>query len=432
MELGEEGNLKDGGGGGIGSSISCSICFEAVADNGERSRAKLLCGHEFHLDCIGSAFNMKGAMQCPNCRKIEKGQWLYANGNRSVPEYSMEDWAHDEDIYDLSYSEMPFGIHWCPFSGLTRVPSSFEEGESPPNAYHDLLGHHAIYAESVPSASHSCPYFAFFQPLQPSSSNTNESAGDGPSFSHHWSGLSGPSEISTSHTFNAFDVHYHNWDHLFSSVSNGTDQGSVPTATVRSSRNEVDGTSRSGSFVHPFLPGHGSGPRASSVAHSMVPPIPNGISRSHDRMQSHHAYPHQQHLNSGGTRSSIFSHIRRSGVSRGVAPVGPVASSSEHPNSYIVYPSSTSSGRNPQEADNPMRNRFYAWERDRLAPFPLVPVDRESSWWGSFHQTPSGSDSSSRSSSHWHRHGSERLSSQSRSDSSSYQVHPPGRMHPFI
>lgn len=45
-------------------------------------------------------------MQCPNCRKIEKGQWLYANGSRSLPEFSMEDWNHDEDLYDLSYSEM--------------------------------------------------------------------------------------------------------------------------------------------------------------------------------------------------------------------------------------------------------------------------------------------------------------------------------------
>lgn len=61
-------------------------------------------------DCIGSAFNVKGAMQCPNCRKIEKGQWLYANGCRSLPEFSMEDWAHDEDLYDLSYSEMVNGF----------------------------------------------------------------------------------------------------------------------------------------------------------------------------------------------------------------------------------------------------------------------------------------------------------------------------------
>lgn len=62
----------------------------------------LLC----HADCIGSAFNIKGAMQCPNCRQIEKGQWLYANGCRSYPEFNIDEWTHDEDLYDLSYSEM--------------------------------------------------------------------------------------------------------------------------------------------------------------------------------------------------------------------------------------------------------------------------------------------------------------------------------------
>lgn len=69
-------------------------------------------------DCIGSAFNMKGAMQCPNCRKVEKGQWLYANGsNRSLPELTMEGWNLDDDYYEPVYSEMVkqipmFSICW--------------------------------------------------------------------------------------------------------------------------------------------------------------------------------------------------------------------------------------------------------------------------------------------------------------------------------
>ncbi|KAM1764826.1 hypothetical protein ACFX11_004035 [Malus domestica] len=94
------------GGKSYGGSVFCSICLEIVADNGDGSWAKLQCGHESHLDCIGSAFNIKGAMQCPNCRKIKKGQWLYSNGCCSFPELNMEDWTHDEDLYDLSYSEM--------------------------------------------------------------------------------------------------------------------------------------------------------------------------------------------------------------------------------------------------------------------------------------------------------------------------------------
>jgi hypothetical protein len=45
-------------------------------------------------------------MQCPNCRNIEKGNWLYANGSRPAQDVNMEEWTHDEDLYDVSYSEM--------------------------------------------------------------------------------------------------------------------------------------------------------------------------------------------------------------------------------------------------------------------------------------------------------------------------------------
>lgn len=69
-------------------------------------------------DCIGSAFNVKGAMQCPNCRKIEKGQWLYANGGRAVPEFSMDDWAHEEELYEFGYSEM---VIFCNEYMIVRV-----------------------------------------------------------------------------------------------------------------------------------------------------------------------------------------------------------------------------------------------------------------------------------------------------------------------
>ncbi|OVA00212.1 zinc finger protein [Macleaya cordata] len=444
-----------GGGSSDASSVQCSICFDVVTDNGERSRAKLYCGHEFHLDCIGSAFNSKGIMQCPNCRKVEKGQWLFSNGYRSCPEFNMEEWAHDEDLYDLSYTEMSFGVQWCPFNGLTRVPSSFDSGLMTKNynnrisfnADHELLGHHPIFAEhtAASSVAHSCPYFPYFSPF-PSSSNSNESVSDGLSFSHHWNGLSGLNDISTSHPFPTVDLHYPSWDqHSAPSFSpssshiSGADQASIPSAPLRSTRGDSDGQLRSGSFLRPILLGNGSGPRAgSSVVSSVVPPYPSSNSRGHERtIQGLHAYhqQQQQQSNSTGLRAPMLSTVRRSSGPRGLAaPVGPAASSSDHANGFFVFPPSGSSGRNLQEAENPLRTRFYAWERDRFAPFPLVPVDRESSWWGPFHQASSGSDSGNRATSYWHRYGSERMSSQSRSESSHYQPlhHPSGRMHPFI
>ncbi|EHA8586239.1 hypothetical protein COCNU_scaffold000125G000020 [Cocos nucifera] len=115
------------------------------------------------LDCIGSAFNAKGAMQCPNCRKVEKGRWLYANGHRTSSDFDFDGWV-TEDIYDLGYSELnqslqlcrptiqqirldqpmdalmcnlilvmlllqPFGIQWCPFRGFTQLASLFENAD---------------------------------------------------------------------------------------------------------------------------------------------------------------------------------------------------------------------------------------------------------------------------------------------------------------
>ncbi|GAQ80751.1 RING/U-box superfamily protein [Klebsormidium nitens] len=72
---------------------NCSICLEPVVQGASRSTAQLACSHHFHLDCIGSAFNAKGAMECPNCRRVEEGNWLMLGGSQST----------DDAIYDVPY-----------------------------------------------------------------------------------------------------------------------------------------------------------------------------------------------------------------------------------------------------------------------------------------------------------------------------------------
>ncbi|KAK4424609.1 E3 ubiquitin-protein ligase RFI2 [Sesamum alatum] len=421
MGLGDADLLDDGdGGGGKGAeaaaAVSCSICLEVVTDNGDRSWAKLQCGHQFHLDCIGSAFNIKGAMQCPNCRKIEKGQWLYANGSRPLPEFTMDDWAHDEDLYDLSYSEMSFGVHWCPFSGLTRVPSSFDEGEFSSSAYHDLLGHHAIFAEHTPvsSTTHPCPYVAYFGPIHPSSSASSGSVSDGSTFNNHWSGPSVPSEVPNSYAFPSMDVHYQSWDHsspfATSNRIGGADQPSIPAISQRTARNNSD-IPRPG--LQPFILGHSSGSRApSSVAASVLPPYPGTVARPRDRASSLQAY-FQQSTNNPVARAPVISTGRRSSNHRGLAQVAPIASSSDQPSGFYFF-SSSSSGRTFQEAENPHRDRFHAWEREHQPSFPLNQVDRDSIW-APFHPPAPGADAGMRSSSFRQRHGSERMPSQNRS-----------------
>ena len=64
------------------SALTCPICLETVAEGEGRSTAALACGHKFHLSCIGSAFNAKGAMVCPLCRREEYDEWRYADGLR--------------------------------------------------------------------------------------------------------------------------------------------------------------------------------------------------------------------------------------------------------------------------------------------------------------------------------------------------------------
>ncbi|CAN6700384.1 unnamed protein product [Malus baccata var. baccata] len=50
-------------------------------------------------NCIGSAFNVKGIMECPNCREIENGEWRYYV-SRS-PDHEL-DLSEDEMDYEDS------------------------------------------------------------------------------------------------------------------------------------------------------------------------------------------------------------------------------------------------------------------------------------------------------------------------------------------
>ena len=160
---------------------------------------------------------------------------------------------------------------------------------------------------------------------------------------------------------------------------------------------------------------HSSGARAgSSVASSLIPPYPGSNARARDRVQALQAYYQQQHPStSPAIQTPIISGSRRSGSHRSHAQVGPVASSSDQMGGFYFIPSGTS-GRNFQEAENPLLTQFHAQERDRLPSFSLNQVDRDSGW-GAFHQAASGSDPGIRSSSFRQRHGSERTSSQNRS-----------------
>ncbi|CAA3007064.1 Hypothetical predicted protein [Olea europaea subsp. europaea] len=327
-------------------------------------------------DCIGSAFNSKGAMQCPNCRKIEKGQWLYASCSRTQPDLSTDDWQHEEDLYDISFSEMSFGVHWCPFSGLTRLTSSFDEREFSANAYHDL-GQHTIFAEHTTGSSSNppCPPFiAYIGPIRPSSLTSSRNVSDGSNINNHWIGPSVPN------------------------------QSSIHSVTRSTARTNSD-VPRPGTFTHPFLVSQSSSSRApSSVTSSDIPPYSSRVTRGvRDRVQSLQRY-HQRPSGNPTAHTLPTAVGQRSYSNRGLAQVAPPASTSDRSSGFYFF-SSGSSRRTFPEGRQPNPSRHNPWGRDQ--------VERESIW-GPFYPTASGPDTGIRSSSYQQRHGSERVLSQNR------------------
>eukprot|EP00898_Chlorokybus_atmophyticus_P000460 jgi/Chlat1/1414/Chrsp12S01979 len=85
-------------GGGCGEH-TCTVCLERIGAS--RGMAHLMCGHQFHLDCIGSAFNVKGSMECPNCRHVENGMWLYGVGSLGT---NMDELEYDQDYEEETFA----------------------------------------------------------------------------------------------------------------------------------------------------------------------------------------------------------------------------------------------------------------------------------------------------------------------------------------
>ncbi|KAH0673404.1 hypothetical protein KY284_024491 [Solanum tuberosum] len=77
----------------------CTLCLENVVDDSTRAITKLVCQHFFHSDCIGSEFNLRGVMKCPNCRVVEEdGIWMRFTNSDSEDE-------NEENIVEDEHNE---------------------------------------------------------------------------------------------------------------------------------------------------------------------------------------------------------------------------------------------------------------------------------------------------------------------------------------
>ncbi|KAL1548457.1 E3 ubiquitin-protein ligase RFI2-like [Salvia divinorum] len=98
------------------SSRLCSICLNTVVDDNSRGKAELICGHLFHLDCIGSEFNYRSEMKCPNCRVVENGEWL-------IPDEEME----EDDDYLVHVRRLELHIYTHGGRGVYQTTRGDEE-----------------------------------------------------------------------------------------------------------------------------------------------------------------------------------------------------------------------------------------------------------------------------------------------------------------
>ncbi|TKW11477.1 hypothetical protein SEVIR_6G235800v4 [Setaria viridis] len=375
------------GGGGGGGGAACSICLDPVlARGGGRSVAKLQCGHEFHLDCIGSAFNAKGAMQCPNCRKIEKGRWLYARGHRPSADIDMGGWTTSEN-YDIA-TDLPFGFQWCPFSGFTQLASVFEEREAEPTSYHTIGDHPSAAA----SSSLVCPYLAlrgFLHPVHvPSTSN---SGAESTSFHRHSTGLEGHA-----------------------------------TPDLRLPRYDTSSQQRSRSYAHHHPLIHRPTPRSGSNLVAPLGSVPAVVTETRGHGHGARGHMYQQSMHSS-MQSSPFPPTTRRVRPRALTITSFIAaaSSAEVPHGFSAPGAVNRSVPDAEGISRPI-DRPYAWGREGFAPFPWIPAEGEAHWWGTFNPMQN------------HAHGSftrrpagERMP-QNHPENGYQPVPPPQRMPPFL
>lgn len=72
--------------------------------------------------CIGSAFNVTGIMQCPNCREVENGVWMRFEINDNDEITDEDEWP-DDNLPDMIPQQCVGNNDWGPdFQRVTEFP----------------------------------------------------------------------------------------------------------------------------------------------------------------------------------------------------------------------------------------------------------------------------------------------------------------------
>ncbi|TKW11480.1 hypothetical protein SEVIR_6G235800v4 [Setaria viridis] len=340
-------------------------------------------------------------MQCPNCRKIEKGRWLYARGHRPSADIDMGGWTTSEN-YDIA-TDLPFGFQWCPFSGFTQLASVFEEREAEPTSYHTIGDHPSAAA----SSSLVCPYLAlrgFLHPVHvPSTSN---SGAESTSFHRHSTGLEGHAtpDLSNAQVFHATESRNHD----------------------RLPRYDTSSQQRSRSYAHHHPLIHRPTPRSGSNLVAPLGSVPAVVTETRGHGHGARGHMYQQSMHSS-MQSSPFPPTTRRVRPRALTITSFIAaaSSAEVPHGFSAPGAVNRSVPDAEGISRPI-DRPYAWGREGFAPFPWIPAEGEAHWWGTFNPMQN------------HAHGSftrrpagERMP-QNHPENGYQPVPPPQRMPPFL
>ncbi|XP_044427782.1 E3 ubiquitin-protein ligase RFI2 isoform X2 [Triticum aestivum] len=368
-------------------------------------------------------------MQCPNCRKIEKGRWLYATGQRPSPDIDIGGWVTGE-TYDIA-SDLPFGFQWCPFSGFTQLASVFEEGEAEPPSYHTVADH-----SSAASSSLVCPYLSLRGFLHPVHVPLGSGA-EGASFHRHPTSLEGhaaPDLGNTQAAFHATEPRILDSEHryLTNLPVSGIPDHSVAPFGIGLPRYETSSQQRSRPYVHHHPLVHRPTPRNGSnlVAPLGSVPAVMGETRGHGHGARGHMYQHSMHASMQGSPfPPTARRVRPRALTITSFIAAAAASSAEVGVPHGFAPPAAVNRSLPSDGEGVSRppvDRPYAWGREGFGPFPWVPVDGEPHWWSTFNPMQN------------HTHGGftrrpapgERIP-QSHPDNV-YQPVPPQRMPPFL
>ncbi|CAA7058624.1 unnamed protein product [Microthlaspi erraticum] len=134
------------------NSDLCTICLEPLLVNTDRTVVTLMCNHKFHIDCIGSAFNARNSMQCPNCMRIEPGQWRFSTCNHQNFDWRDEDWFSGGEDPGF-FNAMHMGMELCPYAHLSRELYHYEGPNSGHNTEQCLFIEYSFTLPRYPTAA---------------------------------------------------------------------------------------------------------------------------------------------------------------------------------------------------------------------------------------------------------------------------------------